>query len=232
MTTAAHKKPGRPTSATIRARRQEQILEAAAKLFAQHGYSDMATQSLADALGVGKGTIYRYFPSKEALFLAALDRAMRQLHLAIDARISGVQDPWERMVLGVEAYLTFAADHPEFVELLIQERAQFKDRKKPTYFEHRDVNVERWRELYRSLIAAGRMREMPVERISDVIGDLLYGTMFANYFVSRRRSPQDQAKDIIDIALHGILSESERRLRACTTGDTGKVDHENAQGKD
>ena len=101
MTTAAHTKPGRPTSAAIRARREEQILEAAAKLFAQHGYAEMATQALADTLGVGKGTIYRYFPSKEALFLAAVDRAMRQLHLAIDARISGVQDPWQRMALGV-----------------------------------------------------------------------------------------------------------------------------------
>ena len=32
------------------------------------------TQALADRLGVGKGTIYRHFPSKRALFLAAADR--------------------------------------------------------------------------------------------------------------------------------------------------------------
>jgi len=31
------------------------------------------------------------------------------------------------------------------VELLILERAEFRDRKKPTYFEHRDAHVHRWR---------------------------------------------------------------------------------------
>ena len=57
----------------IKVRRQEEILEAAATLFAECGYSDADTQTLADRLGVGKGTIYRYFPSKQELFLAAVD---------------------------------------------------------------------------------------------------------------------------------------------------------------
>src|SRR5947209_4064740 len=75
------------------ARRQEEILDAAAKLFAEHGYSDADTQRLADKLGVGKGTLYRYFPSKRELFLAAADRAMRQLRQSVDASIGGIADP-------------------------------------------------------------------------------------------------------------------------------------------
>ena len=93
--------------------------------------------------------------------------------------------------------------------MLIQERAQFKDRKKPTYFEHRETNVERWRALYRSLIDAGRVRDIPVERIIDVVGDLLYGTMFTNYFTGPRKSAEEQTRDILDIVFHGILSDSE-----------------------
>ncbi len=53
-----------------------------------------------------------------------------------------------------------------------------------------------------------------MERILDVIGDLMYGTMFTNYFAGRNRSPEDQAADILDIAFHGILSDSERSRRA------------------
>lgn len=56
--------------------RREEILRVAAVLFAQGGYSDTDTQLLADRLGVGKGTIYRYFKSKEELFLAAVDQVM------------------------------------------------------------------------------------------------------------------------------------------------------------
>jgi hypothetical protein len=73
--------------------------------------------------------------------------------------------------------------------------------------------VERWRALYRSLIAAGRVRDMPVERITDVLSDLLYGTLFTNYFARPGKPVEAQARDILDIAFFGILSEAERKRR-------------------
>jgi AcrR family transcriptional regulator len=214
MKGAVLRKPGRPVDPRLRDRRCEEILDAAVKLFAKHGYSRADTQVLADDLGVGKGTLYRYFPSKQRLFLAAVDRVMRRLRAAIDARIAGVTDPLEQISEAVRGYLTFVADNPDFVELLIQERAHFKDRTKPTYFEHREANIERWRTLYRSLMSDGRIRKMPVERITDVFGDLMYGTMFTNYFTGRRKSPDEQAAAILDIMFQGILSESEQRQRS------------------
>ncbi len=193
--------------------RREEILDAAALLFARHGYAETDTQLLADKLGVGKGTLYRYFPSKEALFLAAVDRVMCDLCRTIDASISAIADPLDQIAEAIRAYLAYCADHPECVELLMQERAQFKDRKKPTYFEHREANVERWRSLYRGLIADGRIRAMPVERITDVMSDLVYGTMFTNYFTGPRKPPEAQARDILDVVFHGILTDAERRRR-------------------
>ena len=211
MDTAIRRKPGRPPSEEIRNRRCEEILEAAAKLFAEHGYTDAATQALADMLHVGKGTLYRYFPTKQELFLAAVDRLMHQLSQSINERIEGVADPFEQMLRAIEAYLEFSAKRPEFVELLIQERAQFKDRKKPTYFAHREANAVRWREEFRKLIAQGYVRDVPPERITEVIGDLLYGTMFCNQFAGRKVPPREQARDIMDIVLQGVCSDAERR---------------------
>ena len=200
-----------PMNSQRRAQREEQILETAMQLFAEHGYNDTDTQLLAEKLQIGKGTIYRYFPSKRALFLAAADRVMRLMRQSIDARIQGIEEPFERLGVGIRAFLSFFAEHPEYVELLIQERAQFKDRKKPTYFVHRETNIKRWQELYRSLMEAGRIRNMPVERITDVIGNLLYGTMFTNYFLGERPCVEKQAHDILDIVFHGILSDAERK---------------------
>jgi AcrR family transcriptional regulator len=211
---AVAKKPGRPTDERLWLRRHEEILDAAAKLFAKHGYSQTDTQFLADNLQVGKGTLYRYFPSKKELFLAAVDRVMRKLSERVDASIAHLDDPLERIEEGIKTFLSFLAENPEFVELLIQERAQFKDRKKPTYFEHRERRVEKWKELYRGLIREGRVRQMPVERITDVISDLLYGTMFTNHFAGPRKSFADQARDILDVVFNGILSDSERGRRS------------------
>jgi AcrR family transcriptional regulator len=207
------KKSGRPVDLERCERRQEEILDGAVQLFAECGYADADTQVLADRLGVGKGTIYRYFPSKRELFLAAADRAMRRMHEYIDRAITGIEEPLDRIGRAIRAYLEFVAEHPEFVELLIQERANFKERKKPTYWEHREANLERWRSLYRDLIALGRVRQVPVERITDVMSQLLYGTMFTNYFTGSQKSPEGQARDIVDVVFNGILSETERRRR-------------------
>lgn len=207
------KKPGRPVDPSLRERRCEQILEGAAKLFAEYGYADTDTQVLADRLGVAKGTLYRYFRSKRQLFLAAVDRVMQRLRQEIDRSVAEVEDPLDKVARAARVFLDFCAAHPEFVELLIQERAQFKDRKKPTYFEHRDVHIERWRALFRSLIVAGRVRDVSPERITDVLSDLLYGTMFTNYFAGPRKPSEAQTQDILDIIFHGILSPTERRRR-------------------
>lgn len=213
MKTSTFKRSRRPTDESLLASRQNEILEAAARLFAKRGYAETDTQLLADQLGVGKGTLYRYFPSKEQLFLAAVDRAMNKLREHIDARIVNVEDPLDQIAEAIRAYLEFSVDHPELVELLMQERAQFKDRKKPTYFEHREAYIEPWRARYRALIAAGRVREMPVECITDVLSQLLYGTLFVNYFVGQRKPPEIQAQEILDVVFDGILSDTERRRR-------------------
>jgi AcrR family transcriptional regulator len=224
MKSLALKKPGRPADPDHCARRREDILDAAVMLFAQQGFANTDMQALADTVGVGKGTLYRYFPSKDSLFLAAADRIMVRMRESIDAAIADIADPFQRIRQAIYAFLEFFNDRPERVELLIQERAHFKNRPKPTLIQHREVNVERWRALYRELIAEGRMREMPVDRISDVIGDLLYGTIFTNYFAGPRKSLAAQAEDMIDVVFCGILSAAERRRHeraASAQGSTG-----------
>lgn len=216
--TAGRKTRGRPRDQTLAALRRQQILDAAALVFAQHGYGNTDVQFVADALQVGKGTVYRYFPSKEALFLAAADRGMQRLTERFAAEVYTIAEPLERMEHALRVYLDFFRKHPEYVELLILERAEFRDRKKPTYFEHRDAHMHRWHELFRNLIAEGRMRDVPVERTAEVLGDLVYGAMFTNYFAAREEPIEARAEQILDVLFHGILSDAERGKRKCRRG--------------
>jgi AcrR family transcriptional regulator len=226
MKTATLKKPRRHKDHALRDRRHEEILQTAVHLFAEHGYAGTDTQLLADRLQVGKGTLYRYFPSKRSLFLAAVDRVMRQLVERVNSSIAGISDPLRQVEVAIRTYLAFFADQPEYVELLIQERALFRDRKKTTYFQYRETNAERWLGLYRGLIALGRLRDIPVERIRDNIGNLVYGTMFTNYFTGQRKSYEAQTRDILDIVFHGILSDSERRQHRLNGKCQEEIGHE------
>lgn len=203
---------GRPKDPSLAERRQEEILDVAARVFATRGYPQTDVQAIADALGIGKGTIYRYFPSKDRLFLAAVDRGMQRL-IEATGRLDPASDPLEHLQLALVAYLRFFKENPEFAELLIQERAEFRDRQEPTYFSRKKVEEPVWRSSFEALIAAGRVRDVPVERIMNVIGDLVYGTMFTNHFVGRHRPLAEQAEDILDVVFHGILTPAERVRR-------------------
>jgi AcrR family transcriptional regulator len=56
--------------------RRTNILAAAARVFAEKGYAATRIIEVARAAQVGKGTIYEYFPSKEALFFAVFESMM------------------------------------------------------------------------------------------------------------------------------------------------------------
>lgn len=213
MIVVPKRQPGRPRDAALRERRHDEILDTAARLFAEHGYAATDVQLVADTLGVGKGTVYRYFPSKEELFLATADRAMERMSAAIDGASERVAEPVERMEAALRAALAFLDDHAEFAELIIQERAVFKGRKKPTLFVHRDRKIGPWRNLFAELIAAGRVRGKSAERVLDTIGDLIHGAMFQRYLGDERGTLASQADDILDLVLYGILTPAERRRR-------------------
>lgn len=209
MANAIEVKPESPARESQWQARREEILIHAARLFAERGYAETDTTLLAETVGVGKGTVYRYFGSKRELFLAAADRVMRMLRSAVDEKIAPISDPIEQIQAAIHAFLGFFGEHPEFVELLMQERAYFKDRTRPTFMEHREANIVRWSAIYRELIAAGRIREMPVERITEMVGNLLYGTIFTNYFGGQSKAVETQAADVIDVIFRGIMTRSE-----------------------
>ena len=69
--------------------RKELVLTAATAVFGEHGYVGTTTDAVARAAGVSQPYVVRMFGTKEALFLAVLDRALRRLLDAFQAAIDG-----------------------------------------------------------------------------------------------------------------------------------------------
>ncbi|MEV0105887.1 TetR/AcrR family transcriptional regulator [Nocardia sp. NPDC050799] len=59
------------------------ILDAAARLFQQHGYAATTTNKVAELAGVSIGTLYHYVPNKDALLYALADRHLREATAAL-----------------------------------------------------------------------------------------------------------------------------------------------------
>jgi AcrR family transcriptional regulator len=212
----APRKPGRPRDPDLEARRRAEILGVAAGVFAEAGFAAADVQVIADRIGVGKGTVYRYFPTKEALFLAAVGKGLEELEAEMDAAITTDQDldAVGMMRRAIRAYLGFFHRRPEMAELFIQERAAFKDHHRPLYFAD-DPNCDvKHQKFFERLTATGAIRPIPMERFFGVIGDLLYGTILTNLLSGRPADPDTQTKDVLDVVLNGVLSDAGRERRA------------------
>lgn len=202
---------GRKKDPELEARRKAQILDTAARVFAGYGFAGTQVQVVADRVGCGNGTVYRYFPTKEALFLAAVERGLAGLNAEMDAVLADESvDPLDQFRTAVRAYLAFFARRPELAELFIQERAAFPHHHRPLYFAHDDAHEGKHAAFWARLAATGRVRAMPAERAFAVVGDLLYGTILTNLLSGRPADPAAQADDVLDVVLNGILREGGR----------------------
>src|SRR5580700_4099869 len=135
MNATARAKVGRPVDRSLPQRRRAEILAAATAFFARHGYQDADIELLAEEIGIGKGTIYRYFPTKDRLFRSALKRGLIALHEAVkavnrDHLGAEPDDGLELICRKVIAYFAYFDRHPEIIELMVLERAEFSGRGK------------------------------------------------------------------------------------------------------
>jgi AcrR family transcriptional regulator len=98
--------------------RKQQLVDQAAILFADRGYSDTRVVDICAGAGVAKGLFYWYFENKEALF-AELVRSMRlRLRTAQGEAMDQGTSAIERIRLGTEASVRFMAQHRAFFALL------------------------------------------------------------------------------------------------------------------
>jgi AcrR family transcriptional regulator len=98
--------------------RRRQLLDFAARRFAENGYHPTSVADIVGGLGVGKGVFYWYFDSKEQLFLEILRESQTDLRRAQRDAIVDEPDPVRRLELGVRAAFVWWHEHPEIVNLV------------------------------------------------------------------------------------------------------------------
>src|SRR2546425_3150964 len=87
---------GRPPTPGLR----EGILRAAETIFTRRDYHEVQMDDVAEACGVGKGTLYRYFPGKHALYFAVMFEGIERLRAELAAAV-GTSEPAARKIRGI-----------------------------------------------------------------------------------------------------------------------------------
>jgi len=132
---SARKKPQQERSIAM----VEALLEAAARVFVQEGYAKATTNRIAAAAGVSVGSLYQYFPSKDAIAVELLHRYREGLVATVTARLSAVTPAtFERTVRSLLSELVRAETiNPALHRVLIEQVLRTDARRAIAGFEER-----------------------------------------------------------------------------------------------
>jgi AcrR family transcriptional regulator len=78
-------------------KKTREIARVALSLFSQKGYSATSVDQIAHAAGIGKGTIYEYFKTKEDIFVAAMREWMAQFEIRLRQHLADIEHPLGRL---------------------------------------------------------------------------------------------------------------------------------------
>jgi AcrR family transcriptional regulator len=103
-------------------RRAKEIIEAAARVFAERGFHGATTQDIADVLGIRQASLYYYFSSKEDALELVCARGAEGFLEAAAVIAAGSQSPTEKLRGLIHAHLAPLRDRPDFVRVFLNER--------------------------------------------------------------------------------------------------------------
>lgn len=96
------------TKAEQTQRTRRAILDRARHLFATKGYAATGTEEIISELGITRGALYHQFRDKLGVFEAVVAEAYDEMTQYIHEKVGSIEDSWEQLILGCQAFLEVA----------------------------------------------------------------------------------------------------------------------------
>ena len=192
---------------------RESILDATDRLLARFGYRKMTVEDIAAEAGIGKGTIYLHFNSKEEVVLSHVDRIvdrLKQQHLAVIAR-SKITAP-ERIRQMLLARVLFRFDS---IQHYTQSLNDLLAALRPGLLARRAQYFEEEAQIFADVLAEGRASgEFAIENETAAAQALLEATngllpySLSTTELGEREEVERRTSAIADLLLRGLLSRN------------------------
>lgn len=221
------KRPSTPSDARAR------ILTAARSLFAEHGYSGASISMIAKRAGVLSGSIYWAFPSKEDLFVAALNESAKEWRVKFTPDLDASKTTLANFLDNLSLFAVGFAQGPEFVRLqmvVATERSAGAAEIKRAVLDVR----RSWRDLIEGVLLAelseyedDAARDL-VKRISRQTLQMLDGTFMSIQFEEDEASPESLVADVAGVIQREFFSGVSQLARKAPQGQSDQLHHTDA----
>ena len=189
------------------------ILDATDRLLAGNGYKKMTIDDLAAEVGIGKGSVYLHFSSKEEIVLKHIDRIIERLKSRLDAiagkRASCAQRLREMLVERV----VFRFDS---VQHYTQSLNDLLSKIRPSLLEHRKRHFDEEARIFARLIKegidAGEFSEMKADEVARsllVATNSLLPYSLSTQELGERRAIEKRAASLADLLLNGLIARTD-----------------------
>lgn len=187
---------------------REAILEATDRLLARYGYKKMTIDDLAAEVGIGKGSIYLHFSSKEEIALSHIDAIIEKLKSnlrAIAAKPLRADTRLREMLLERVLYRFDSVQHytQSLNELLATLRPKLLERRKRYFAEEARIFADLVSEGQQtSIFRAGDSLDIAITLLSMTNALLPYSLSAIE--LGDRREVEDRTKKTADIVIRGL----------------------------
>ena len=178
---------------------REAVLETTARLVADHGLHSVTMSQIAQESGIGRATLYKYFPDVEAILVAWHERQIGG-HLQLLAELRDqTGDPGERLKAVLEAYAMIQHEHQGTEMAALLHRGQH-------VAQAQQHLVELIRDLLAEVAETGELRDdVPPAELATYC---LHALMAAGSLPSKAA-----VRRLVDVTLSGLSSHAVRGLR-------------------
>lgn len=184
------------------------ILDAAARVFAEKGFYAAKVEEIASRAGVGKGTVYEYFPSKEALFRAMLKAGMQSYLAAVRRRLknpTSARGALEQIAL---AHAGFVQEKGALARLIADEQIGLDPRAREWLCRMRERKLEAVARVIARGMEEGEFRpvnpRLAAEVFLGVVGAICFPVLFARESASAAATAASAAGDLESRMLEGL----------------------------
>jgi AcrR family transcriptional regulator len=189
----------------IKEQRQVDILKAAAGVFAKSGYHLTDVEVIADKLGIGKGTIYRYFPSKHRLFTAVMEQMMHDLASRIASGARDITNPLDRLKSVIRSHMNFFEKHLHVLEIFVHYRSEYKEQSKQIYLKHYARGFHETAALIQKCIDQKLMKPIPPRAIANLLIDIFYGILFTTFLGVSKKTFREKGRYMEEVFINNLL---------------------------
>ena len=178
----------------------EEILEASTRVFSEKDFHEVLIDEIAEKGGIGKGTVYRYFRTKEDLYLATIEHGLERLDAVLSDALPQEKSPTERLERLAREILAFYWDQRSLLMLLYRDERMVRGRK--GVLRERHDRLASWvQEVIREGVSRGEYRPVDPHTAAELLLGMIRGI---NVFRRDADTLDELVAEIVGVFTKGI----------------------------